>query len=59
MCNYINAHEDIIHITTFLEYRDVMKRVMGVIKEAHNVERKRRQTTRKKRRDESSRRTQA
>ena len=57
-CDYISAHEEVIHITTFGEYRDVMKKVMGVIKEAHNVERKRRQTARKKRSDESSRRTQ-
>ena len=38
MCDFINAHEDIITITTFGEYRDVMKKVMKVIKEAHNVE---------------------
>ena len=48
VCNYINAHEDIITIATFGEYREVMKKVMRVIKEAHNTERKRRQTTRKK-----------
>ena len=58
VCDYINSHQEIIAITTFGEYREVMKKVMGVIKEAHNVERKRRQSSRKKRRDESSRRTQ-
>ena len=47
MCNFINAHEDIINIASFGEYREVMKKVMRVIKEAHNTERKRRQTTRK------------
>ena len=47
MCDYISAHEDLIKITTFGEYRDVMKKVMKVIKEAHNTERKRRQTSRK------------
>ena len=58
VCNFINAHEDLIQITTFGEYRVVMKKVMKVIKEAHNVERKRRQTTRVKRSEESSKRTQ-
>ena len=48
MCNFINAHEDIITITTFSEYRDVMRKVTNVIREAHNVERRRRQTSRKK-----------
>ena len=49
VCNYKNAHEDIIRISSFGEYRDVMKKVMRVIKEAYNVERRRRQTARKKR----------
>ena len=40
VCNFINAHEDLIKITTFSEYRNVMKRVMRVIKEAHNIEQK-------------------
>ena len=31
--DFINAHEDIITITTLGEYRDVMKKVMKVIKE--------------------------
>ena len=44
MCDNINAHEDLIKITTFCEYRCVMHEVMSVIKEAHNVERKRRKT---------------
>ena len=40
VCDFINAHDDLIHISSFGEYRDVMKKVMKVIKEAHNVERK-------------------
>ena len=54
VCDFINTHEELINIITFAEYRDVMKRVMKVIKEAHNVERKRRQSTRKKAREELS-----
>ena len=42
VCDYINAHEELIQITMFREYRVVMKKIMRVIKEAHNVERKRR-----------------
>ena len=34
VCDYINAHEDLIHITPFGEYRMVMKKVMTVIKKA-------------------------
>ena len=48
VCEYINTHEYLIHITTFEEYKEVMKKVTNVIKEAHAVERKRRQTSRKK-----------
>ena len=58
MCDYINAHEDIIRITTFGEYRNVMKKVMKVIREAHSVERKRRQTSRKKRSEDAVKKTQ-
>ena len=58
VCDYINAHEGIIHITTLGEYREVMKKMIKVIKEAHNVERKRRQTARKKKSEEASKRTQ-
>ena len=58
VCNYINAHEDLIQITTFGEYRVVMRKVMRVIKEAHNVERKRRQSAKKKKLEEAVRRTQ-
>ena len=32
VCNYINAHEDLIHITSFGEYKVVMKKVMMVIR---------------------------
>ena len=44
MRDFINTHEDLISITTFGENRVVMKKVMRVIKEAHNVEKKRRQS---------------
>ena len=52
VCDFINAQEDLITITSFGEYRAAMKKVMLVIKEAHNTERKRRQSSRKKKRDE-------
>ena len=58
VCNFINAHEDLIHITSFGEYRDVMRKVMRVIKKAHETQRKRRQTGKKKRIDEALKRTQ-
>ena len=58
VCDYINAHKDLIKITTFGEYRVVMKKVMMVIKEAHNVERKRRQSAKKKKLEEAVKRTQ-
>ena len=41
VCDFINAHEVITHITSFGEYREVLKKAMRVIKEANNVERKR------------------
>ena len=58
VCDFLNAHEDLIHITTFVEYRVVMRKIMRVIREAHNVERKRRQSTREKRVDKSKPRKQ-
>ena len=58
VCDYINAHEDLIRITTFGEYRVVMMKVMRVIREAHNTERKRRQSSRKKKSDDAKTRTQ-
>ena len=58
VCDFITAHEDLIHITTFGEFRVVMRKMMRVIREAHNIERKRRQSTREKRFDESKTRTQ-
>ena len=58
VCDFINAHEDLINITTFGEYRDVMKKVMRVIKEADITEKKRRQTVQKKKSDETNTRTQ-
>ena len=57
VCDFINAHED-IKITSLGEYRVVMLKVMRVIKEAHNVERKRRQTSHKKKSDDAMTRTQ-
>ena len=54
VCDFINTHEDIINISTFSEYRVVMLKVMGVIKEAQNVEKKRRQTTMKEKRDDAT-----
>ena len=47
VCDFIDAHEDLIHITSFGEYKKVMKNVMA-IREAGNVEQKRSQTSRKK-----------
>ena len=58
VCDFINTRDDIINITTFREYREVMLKVMKVIREAHNVEKKRRQTSRKKRSDGMNVRTQ-
>ena len=43
--DFITAREDIIAITTFLEYKTVMKKAMSVIKEAHNAEKKRRRNS--------------
>ena len=58
VCDFVTAHEDLIRITTFSEYRVVMRKMMRVIREAHNVERKRRQLSRKERKDESKTRRQ-
>ena len=58
VCDFIYAHENLIHITTFGEYRVVMLKVMRVIKEAHNSDGKRKQTSRKKKIDETTVRTQ-
>ena len=57
MCDYIAVHEDIILISTFVENRVVMRKMTRVIREAHLVERKRRQTSRMKRMDKSKTRT--
>ena len=48
VCNFINGHEELIQITTFGEYRTVMRKVMRVIREAHNAEKKRRRTSQKR-----------
>ena len=53
VCDFIDAHEDLIHITALKEYTVVMLEVMMVIKEAHNVERKRRLTSRNEKIDET------
>ena len=58
VCDFINAHDDLINITTFREYRGVMRKVMRVIKEAHNTQRKKRQTGKKKLDEEARKRTQ-
>ena len=58
VCDYINAHEDIITISSFGEYEVVMKKGMKVIKDAHLVERKRRQTAREEKSEEAVKRTQ-
>ena len=52
VCNFINAREGLIGIKSFGEYREVMRKVVKVIKEANNVEKKRRQTARKEMREE-------
>ena len=57
VCDFINAHEELIHITTFGEYRSAMKKVMKVIKEAYNTERKRRQTSTRKKKCEEAKKT--
>ena len=59
VCDFVNRRDDLTCITTFGEYRKVMLKVMRVIKEAHNIERKRRETTRKKKRDETSEKTES
>ena len=48
MCDNINAHEELIQITSLGEYGVVMRKAIKVIKEAHNVEQKRSHTARKK-----------
>ena len=58
VCNYINTYEEIVRITTFGEYREVMRKVVKVIKEASTVEKKRRQSARRKKREETRTRTQ-
>ena len=58
VCDFVNAHDDLIHIATFGEYRQVMRKITKVIQEARNVERKRRQTKRREKTEESRTRTQ-
>ena len=40
MCHFINAHDDLIRITSFGEYREVMRKVMRVIREPTTLRRK-------------------
>ena len=58
VCNFINAHDDLIRITTFGEYKVVMKKVMNEIKEDDNVEQKRRQMAWKNKRDDATKKVQ-
>ena len=58
VCDFTNTRQDLIGMTSFGEYRRVMLKVMKVIKEAHNTEKKRRKTLRKKKSDEAKERTQ-
>ena len=58
VCDFLNAHEIPICITTFGKYIVVMKKIMIVIKEAHAVEREMRQTARKRFCEETTARTQ-
>ena len=53
MCDFVNAHEELVHISTLGEYRVMMKKVMRVIKEANNTERKRMTTSRQNKREET------
>ena len=58
MCETINTDEELIHITSFSEYRDVMRKAMKAIKEAHNTQMKRRQAGKKKMNEDSRTRKQ-
>ena len=57
VCDFINTHDDLIKIASLGGYRTVMKKLMKVIREAHNAERKGRQTGRKNKRDEERMKT--
>ena len=59
VCDFRNAHEDLIHMTSFGEYREVMKKVMMVIRETHNTERKRRRTVKKRRKEKTKKKNAA
>ena len=56
--DFILIHEDVITIITFGGYREVMKEVINIIKEANIIERKRGQTTKMRRSEETAKRTQ-
>ena len=55
VCDFVASHEELIHITSFGEYRKVMRIMMGVIKDAHNTERKRRLAAKKRERKKGER----
>ena len=57
-CQYINTHDDLVHITSFGEYRMVMNKVMRVIREAHNAEKKRRKMSQKRKNEDVTKRIQ-
>ena len=40
VCNFINAHEELIQIKSLCDYRMMMNKVMRVIREARNTEKK-------------------
>ena len=54
MCDFINAHEVLIPITTFGDYKVVMLKAMKVIGEANLDEMKRRRRTRKEKCDNAT-----
>ena len=58
VCDFINPHDDIVQITSLGEVTSLMKNVMMVIKEVHNMERKRRQTAKKTTSEEATKGTQ-
>ena len=57
VCDFISSHDELINITTFGEYRNVMKNVMSVMKETHNTERKRRWAVKNEKSEERRTRT--
>ena len=52
MCDFLNTREELNRIATLAEYGNVKLKVMRIIKEDHNLEKKRRLMSRKKKSDE-------